>query len=29
MNKSVYSLVLSDEIVQEIDRMAYEMGASR
>jgi hypothetical protein len=29
MNKSVYSLVLSDEIVQEIDRMAYETGASR
>jgi len=29
MNKSVYSLVLSDEIVQEIDRKAYEMGASR
>jgi hypothetical protein len=29
MNKSVYSLVLSGEIVQEIDRMAYEAGASR
>lgn len=29
MNKSVYSLVLSDEIVQEIDRLAYESGASR
>ena len=29
MNKSVYSLVLSDEIVQEIDRLAYEMGQSR
>ena len=29
MNKRVYSLVLSDEIVQEIDRMAYEAGASR
>jgi hypothetical protein len=29
MNKSVYSLVLSDEIVQEIDRMAYEAGSSR
>ena len=29
MNKSVYSLVLSDEIVQEIDRMAYESGESR
>jgi hypothetical protein len=24
MNKSVYSLVLSDEIVQEFDRLAYE-----
>jgi hypothetical protein len=29
MNKSVYSLVLSDEIVQEIDRIAYEAGSSR
>ena len=29
MNKSVYSLVLSDEIVQEIDRLAFEAGASR
>ena len=29
MNKSVYSRVLSDEIVQEIDRLAYESGASR
>lgn len=29
MNKSVYSLVLSDEIVREIDRMAYEDGTSR
>lgn len=29
MNKSVYSLVLADEIVQEIDRLAYETGASR
>lgn len=29
MNKSVYSLVLSDEIVQEIDRLAYEAGTSR
>ena len=29
MNKSVYSLVLSDEIVQEVDRMAYEAGSSR
>lgn len=29
MNKSIYSLVLSDEIVREIDRMAYENGTSR
>jgi len=29
MNKSVYSLVLSDEIVQEIDRLSYEASASR
>lgn len=29
MNKSVYSLVLADEIVQEIDRLAYEASASR
>ena len=29
MNKSVYSLVLADEIVQEIDRLAYEAGSSR
>lgn len=29
MTKSVYSLVLSDEIVQEIDRLAYEAGESR
>ena len=29
VNKSVYSLVLSDEIVQEIDRLAFEAGASR
>ena len=29
MNKSVYSLVLSDEIVQEVDRMAYEASSSR
>ncbi len=29
MSKSVYSLVLTDEIVQEIDRMAYEANVSR
>ena len=29
MTKSVYSLVLSDEVVQEIDRLAYEAGESR
>ena len=29
MNKSVYSLVLNDDVVGEIDRMAYEMSTSR
>ena len=29
MNKSVYSLVLTDEVVQQIDRVAYEMNTSR
>lgn len=29
MSKSVYSLVLSDEVVSEIDRMAYKDGLSR
>ena len=29
MNKSVYSLVLTDEIVRQIDRAAYEMNTSR
>lgn len=29
MNKSIYSLVLADDIVREIDRMAYENGTSR
>ena len=29
MNKSIYSLVLSDEIVQEVDSLAYEMNTSR
>lgn len=29
MNKSVYSLVLTDDVVDEIDRVAYEMNTSR
>lgn len=29
MNKSVYSLVLADEVVQQVDRVAYEMNTSR
>ena len=29
MNKSVYSLVLTDEVVREIDRLAYEGNTSR
>lgn len=29
MNKSVYSLVLMDNVVSEVDKMAYEMGTSR
>ena len=29
MNKNIYSLVLSDEIVQEVDSLAYEMNTSR
>ena len=29
MNKSIYSLVLADDIVRVIDRMAYEKGTSR
>ena len=29
MNKSVYSLVLSDEVVDAIDRLAYSMNTSR
>lgn len=29
MNKSVYSLVLTDAVVAEIDRLAYESGTSR
>lgn len=29
MGKSVYSIVLADEVVEQIDRMAYEMNTSR
>ena len=29
MSKSIYSLVLSDEIVQEVDSLAYDMNTSR
>lgn len=29
VGKSVYSIVLSDEVVREIDRMAYENGTNR
>lgn len=29
MQKSVYSLVLMDEVVEQIDRVAYEMNTSR
>lgn len=29
MNKSVYSLVLSDEVVEAVDRLAYSMRMSR
>ena len=29
MNKSVYSLVLMDDVVQAIDREAYQLGTSR
>lgn len=29
MNKSVYSIVLADEVVAEIDRLAYSMNTSR
>lgn len=29
MNKSVYSIVLSDDVVAEIDRLAYREGTSR
>lgn len=29
MNKSVYSLVLMDDVVEQVDRVAYEMNTSR
>ena len=29
MGKTVYSLVLTDEVIEEIDRLAYTMGTSR
>lgn len=29
MSKSVYSLVLTDEVVREIDRLAYQSGTNR
>lgn len=29
MGKTVYSLVLTDEVVEEVDRLAYAMGISR
>ena len=29
MNKSVYSLVLSDEVVEAVDHAAYRAGMSR
>lgn len=29
MSKSVYSLVLTDQVVEEIDRLAYALGKSR
>jgi len=29
MKKSIYSLVLADDIIAQIDRMAYEQGTSR
>lgn len=29
MGKTVYSLVLTDEVIEEIDRLAYTMGISR
>ena len=29
MGKSVYSLVMDDEIIEAVDRAAYQMGTSR
>lgn len=29
MNRSVYSLVLADDVIEEIDKMAYSMNTSR
>ena len=29
MSKSLYSLILADEVVSEIDRLAYKMGTNR
>lgn len=29
MNKSVYSLILSDQVIAEVDRLAYQKGLSR
>ena len=29
MNKSIYSLVLNDRVVEELDRLAYRQGTSR
>ena len=29
MNKSVYSIVLSDDVVAQVDRLAYKAGTSR
>jgi hypothetical protein len=29
MNKSIYSLVLADDVIKEVDRMAYELSTSR
>ena len=29
MNRSLYSLILSDDVVREIDRLAYKSGTNR
>ena len=29
MNKSMYSLILTDEVIARIDRLAYEKGMNR